>query len=264
MISDMEIFHRPPGIEIVYEDDRLLAVNKPAGLVCHPTKPDGFSSLVSRLRQYLGTGAELHLLNRLDRETSGLVLLAKDLNAARQLHRRWREHAVRKEYLALVHGHVSPADGTVDQPLGKDMESPLAIKDTVRPDGLPARTDYRCERHWVQPEGRFSLLRVWPLTGRKHQIRIHLAHVGHPVVGDKIYGGDEQCYLAFVAGRLTPEQKTRLVLPHHALHALALQFAWRNRWWRFVARPEPAFLNFLGGTAGPLTKSARSRVAQVS
>src|SRR5579863_5054175 len=120
--------------DIIHEDAELLVINKPAGLVCHPTKGDVLSSLISRVRLHLGEGAAAHLVNRLDRETSGVVLLAKTDEAARALRRIWEQRRVRKEYWAIVHGHVAQDSGVIDAPLGRDEESTIAIKDRVRTD----------------------------------------------------------------------------------------------------------------------------------
>ena len=232
--------------EIIFEDDELLVVNKPAGLVCHPTKTDEFSSLISRARIYLGKGSHPHLVNRLDRETSGVTLLAKADEAALELRRIWESRQVKKEYLAIVHGHVRDVEGSIEAPLGKDENSKVAIKDCVRPDGAHAKTTFSVERRFISGGVQFSLLKLLPATGRKHQIRIHLAHMGHPIVGDKLYGGDEDLYLALVENRLTSEQRARLILPHHALHAAALRFNWRGSFREFRAEPEPWFLELVG------------------
>ncbi|MBI3848830.1 MAG: RluA family pseudouridine synthase [Verrucomicrobia bacterium] len=237
--------------ELLHEDCNLLVVNKPAGLVCHPTKGDVYSSLISRVRLYLGAEFDLHLINRLDRETSGIVLVAKNSPVALELRRIWESRSVQKEYLAIVHGHVTGEQGTVDVPLGKDEQSCIAIKDCVRPDGATSQTDFFVERRFTRAEGGFTFLRVLPRTGRKHQIRIHLAHLGHPIVGDKMYGGDEDLYLALVEDRLTPEQRRRLMLPHHGLHASALKFRWREQRLEFSCEPEPWFREFLIGQPPP-------------
>lgn len=171
--------------DILHEDADLLVVSKPAGLVCHPTKPDGHSSLISRARTYLGPDASPRLVNRLDRETSGVVLIAKTAAVASELGKLFSSRTVEKEYLAIVHGHVREARGLIDAALGKDERSAVAIKDCVRSDGAPAQTEFMVLRRFSRPEGDFSLLQVRPLTGRKHQIRIHLSHAGHPIVGDK-------------------------------------------------------------------------------
>ena len=259
---------------ILHEDADLLVVNKPAGLVCHPTKGDEFSSLISRARLYLEPSTfnpqpSTHLINRLDRETSGVVLIAKNSETAGTLGKIFESRAVQKEYLAIVHGHVRDGHGLIDAPLGKDERSRVAIKDCVRHDGAPAQTEFRVERRFScpmagltgrpaglrgsaslpSPPSSFSLLPVIPRTGRKHQIRIHLAHLGHPIVGDKIYGGDEDIYLALVENRLTDEQRARLILPHHALHARAVRFVWRGRPVEFCCAPEPWFAEFLGDGA---------------
>jgi 23S rRNA pseudouridine1911/1915/1917 synthase len=269
--------------DIIHEDAELLVVHKPAGLVCHPTKGDEYSSLISRARIYLTQSADCsapappaplpHLIHRLDRETSGIVLLAKNPLAARELGKIWETRAVQKEYLAIVHGQMATDHGIIDAPLGKDESSPVVIQDCVRSDGNPAQTEYFVQKRFTvavnvssrltdrprinQPrshershshEAPFSLVRLHPLTGRKHQIRIHLAHLGHPILGDKIYGGDPDLYLALVENRLTDEQRARLILPHHALHAGRLQFEWRGRNYDFTAPPEPAFTEFMAGS----------------
>jgi len=230
--------------KIIHEDDELLVINKPADLVCHPTKGDVYSSLISRVRLYIGAPGEAHLINRLDRETSGLVLLGKTLSVAVELRGIWEKRDVLKQYLAIVHGHLDAATGLIDGRLGKDEQSQVAIKDRVRPDGAAARTEFALERRFCRPEGDFSLLRVSPLTGRKHQIRIHLAHIGHPIVGDKLYGGDENLYLDFVHWRLSEAQRRRLILPNHALHAGQLRFQWRGEERVFQAEPETWFTEF--------------------
>ena len=250
------IFH---VFDIIFEDDDLLVINKPAGLVCHPTKNGEMSSLIGRARLHLpsninsqlSTASQPHLVNRLDRETSGVVVVAKNSEVAGELGKILESRAVEKEYLAIVHGHVAAESGIIDAPLGKDEASRVFVKDCVRPDGALSQTEFWVERRFSRPStinhqpSTFTLLRVVPRTGRKHQIRIHLAHLGHPIVGDKLYGGDEDLYLALVEQRLTPEQRARLIFENHALHARAVRFFWRNRQMEFSCEPEPRFKEFI-------------------
>jgi 23S rRNA pseudouridine1911/1915/1917 synthase len=146
----------------------------------------------------------------------------------------------------------------IDAPLGKDESSRVAIKDCVCPDGAAAQTEFFVERRFSQlstfnPQpSTYSLLRIIPRTGRKHQIRIHLAHLGHPIVGDKLYGGDEDCYLALVQNRLTEAQRAKLIFENHALHARSIKFFWRGGEMEFSCEPEKWFLDFVAANVSSL------------
>ncbi len=225
---------------ILHEDADLLVVDKPAGLVCHPTKAGEWSSLIGRVRLHLGHD-EGRLVNRLDRETSGVVVVAKSAEVARELGALFVGRAVAKAYLAIVDGEVPVESLHLTGAIGPDPDSPVAIKARVRDDGQPAETHARVCRRW-QADGRArTLLEVRPTTGRKHQIRIHLSHAGFPIVGDKLYGDDEQRYLRFVEGRLTPEDVEALGREYHALHAWRLSWTWRGRDWALAAPPPDDF-----------------------
>jgi 23S rRNA pseudouridine1911/1915/1917 synthase len=232
-------------LDVLHEDADLLVVDKPAGLVCHPTKHGELSSLVGRVRHHLGHG-EGRLVNRLDRETSGVVLLAKSAGAARELGRLLSSGAMEKAYLALVHG-VLAGEHQVSAPLGRDERSAIAIKDCVREDGAPSSTQVRALRAVHRAEGDFTLVDVRPRTGRKHQIRIHLAHIGHPIVGDKLYGPDERIYLRLVQGALTGADRRAMLLDAHGLHAATLAFTWRDRRWTFEAPLREPMRRFVFG-----------------
>ena len=236
-------------LDVIAEEDDLLVVSKPAGLVCHPTKAGPLSSLISRARLHLGERAVPHLIHRLDRETGGVLALATSESAGLGLRDLWQAGLISKEYWAIVHGVFPDGDRWIDVPMGKDRTSRVAIRDGVVADGTGAEAMTYVRRWEVfERDGRpFSLLRVWLYTGRKHQIRIHLSHLGFPIVGDKIYGPNEEHYLAFVERRLPESARAELLLPNHGLHAARLWIPWRGREREYSARPSPAFTAFVRG-----------------
>ena len=223
-------------------------MHKPADLVCHPTKGDEYSSLISRVRIYLGEASDGQMINRLDRETSGIVMIAKDQETARSLRIQWEAREVQKSYRAIVYGWPTEDAFEVHAALGKDESSEVVIKDCARSDGHASLTRFRVINRFERDGSRFALLEAMPETGRKHQIRIHLQHIGHPIVGDKLYGLDEQFYLDLVHGRLTDEQRKTLLLPNHALHAHSVTLNYQDKTATFTSPEEDWFLEFQQST----------------
>jgi 23S rRNA pseudouridine1911/1915/1917 synthase len=207
-------------LDVVYEDAHLLVVNKPAGLVVHPgagaARGTLVNALLGRVRDLSGVGGVLRpgIVHRLDRGTSGLLVVAKEDETHRALARQFAGRAVEKEYLALALGAPAPPAGEVDAPIGRDPVRRQRM--SVRaPRGREAHTSWRVEERF---DGA-TLLRVRIRTGRTHQVRVHLASIGHPVAGDAAYGGTRT-----PPSRRAAAREALLSLERPALHAARLSF----------------------------------------
>ena len=230
----------PPRFDVIDETDDYIVVDKPAFLLTHPTKPDQRTTLWKELRELLAfeiaNGGQVSIVNRLDRETSGVVLVAKTSAAARRFGLLMQQRALYKEYRAVVWGWPDWETKTVEAPLdrrGKHLPSPIWLKQMIHPKGASAVTEFFVEQRFTRSTlngERFTLIRAIPKTGRTHQIRVHLASLGHSIVGDKIYGPDENFYLEFIETGWTPKLEQQLLLPRHALHSAKLAIENAREW----------------------------------
>jgi 23S rRNA pseudouridine1911/1915/1917 synthase len=215
--------HTPDNLREVYRDEALLVLDKPAGLPIHPTARYHHGTVVGLLLRQNGPTFYAAPAHRLDRETSGLLVCGRTAAASRALMRAFQEGGVEKEYLAIVEGWPALDAFEVDAPL---LEGTPTIRIAVRvdPGGRPARTRFEVMERFARGEERFALIRCLPLTGRQHQIRVHLQSAGFPLVGDKMYGPDPGYFDRFSRHCLEKEAWERLRLPRHALHAARLSF----------------------------------------
>jgi 23S rRNA pseudouridine1911/1915/1917 synthase len=199
-----------------------LAVDKPAGLVVHPVNSVRENSLIRMLRRQEGVDG-LRLAHRLDRETTGVLLVAEDAKTASVLATAFEQGRVHKEYVAVVRGGVEGHEGTIDMPIGEGDRSRVFVRREISKEGERAVTRWQVERRLPTA----SLLRLFPETGRRHQLRVHLAAVGHPILGDILYGRPDKDYLDLVSGKRDARREeggpirhllhcARLVFPHPA------------------------------------------------
>jgi 23S rRNA pseudouridine1911/1915/1917 synthase len=206
---------------IIYEDEHILVLDKPGWLVCHPSKNGPWSSLVGAAKEYLGVES-VHLASRLDRETSGVVLLAKHRGAASRWQKGIEIKAVRRSYLTILEGEMD-VSREISTFLGKDPNSEVFVKQRVTEN---SKKSQRAESAFIPLEVNkgYTFALVLTRTGRKHQIRVHAQSIGYPLVGEKLYGRDESYYLRFCEGGWKNEWMEDLGMSRQALHGRSLGF----------------------------------------
>ena len=212
-------------LDIVFEDGHLVVINKPAGMVTHPGAGNFSGTLVNALMYHvkdLASGSAVDrpgIVHRLDKNTSGLLLVAKSDTAYQQLQKAIQKREVKRTYLALVCGHVAEDSGVIDRPIGRSIKDRKKMAVTTVASREAVTQFQRLERFRS-----YDLLEVGLLTGRTHQIRVHFSHLGHPVFGDPEYGGRHK----WVRGLFAPERplarKMLEIIDHQALHARRLDF----------------------------------------
>jgi 23S rRNA pseudouridine1911/1915/1917 synthase len=204
-------------LDIRYEDDDIVVVNKPAGMVVHPGPGHASGTLVNALLAHcpnlpgIGDTKRPGIVHRLDKDTSGLIIVAKNDLALKILQTQFKEREVSKHYIALVEGQIQPPAALIDAPIGRDVNQrkimavfPQGDSKSKSKQARVAQTRYTTLEYFED----FSLIECEPITGRTHQIRVHLGYIGYPIVGDKVYG----------------RRKQRLNLKRHFLHAAEISF----------------------------------------
>jgi len=231
---------QPLAVPVLYEDEDMIVVDKPPGLVMHPGEGHEDEGLDLLLRRRYGQSARL--VHRIDRDTSGVVVVARGHpQSAARLTEAFREGDAVKIYLALVSGVPEPLTGVIDAPI-LDKKAP-GERPRIAEGGREARTAYET----LEAFGRFSWVKLSPKTGRRHQIRVHMAHIGHPLAVDRVHAGRRQLKLKDLRPGLPPTWKNPVVLERQPLHAaeLALRHPRTGEEMRFVAPMPPDLLEVL-------------------
>lgn len=200
-VDDQLLNHRPEALDlpIIYEDENMVVINKPSGILSHSKGALNIEATVAdflrpKLNDQNLSGNRAGIVHRLDRATSGVMIMAKNKPTLDWLQKQFSTRQVKKTYLAIVADTLTPAEALIDAPIGRNPAEPKSFK--VTPRGRPAQTHYKLLKAFSKGGRQYALVELSPLTGRTHQLRVHLKYIGHPVVGDQVYGaGGDKLYL---------------------------------------------------------------------
>lgn len=223
---DIPDFKEPPAdfnYKIVYEDDWILGVDKPGNLLVHHSGRSFKSNLIYKLRyEHKPSYIDAGIVNRLDRETSGIVIVAKNQESLKKLNAIIKERKIKKEYIALVYGKPNPSSGIIDLPIGKMINSKIKYKFCINgKNAKQAITRYTTRSTILE---KYSLLNLFPETGRTHQLRVHMNSIGHTIVGDKLYGMTDDEYLQWRQDPEKTDNWKKVELHRQALHCSKVVF----------------------------------------
>jgi len=239
---------------VVDQGDGWILVDKASPLIVHPANNRGIeTSLLGGVSAYLAyeiaCGAKLSIINRLDRETSGLVLLATRKSVAREMSRAMERRLVKKNYSAIVMGWPVWDETIVDAPIirmGEVAESEIYVRQMVHELGKESKTKFMVQRRYTIDGKKVALLKVEPLTGRMHQIRVHAAYLGHALLGDKIYS-EPAVYIDFIGSGFNEAMLKQLLMRRHALHACGLSLTFSNNEFCWEIDLASDLVDFLAG-----------------
>ncbi len=242
------------NFRVVDETEDWVVVDKPAPLIVHPAnnkpEPTLLGGLENLYSYEMENGACLGIVTRLDRETSGLVLVAKHTQTARELGMIFERREARKEYLAIVKGWPVEQEWVCDAPIIRAGEiglSEIWVRQIVDVRGKECSTRFVVESRFLRDGMEFSLVRCFPETGRMHQIRVHLAECGFPIAGDKLYSGNGSEYLEWMEQGWNAGLAEKLILPRHALHASSLGICWQGSEITWETELAPDLMDFIQG-----------------
>lgn len=224
-VDPATIRHDEIPLAFLYEDEHIAVLDKQPGIIVHPVSHQLYNTLINAIHYHYRTRlgqdhVSPRLGHRLDRNTSGVLLISKSKEVRRSVQDIFEQHRVEKAYVALVHGVITSDEGVIEAPLAEEKRERGGVRMVVRADGAASRTRYRVLERFAD----HTFVRLEPRTGRTHQLRVHMQHLGHPIVCDDLYGRETAVASTLTSGASAAEDEGRILLDRQALHSCMLRF----------------------------------------